>query len=48
MGVGALGRANLAEAQEGLTRTEEKGNEKKIKTKKKKKPWMESAPHYGC
>lgn len=32
MGVGALGRTNLAEAQEGLTRREGKGNEKKRKT----------------
>lgn len=33
MGVGALGRTNLAEAQERLTRREGKGNEQKRKNK---------------
>lgn len=47
MGVGALGRAKLAEAQEGLTRREGKGSEKK-RGEKKKKHGEESAPHYGC
>lgn len=46
MGVGARGRANLAEAQERLTRREGTGNEQK--RKKRKRPQSRSVSRYGC